>query len=271
MLMPLKDMAGKQVGEIELDDSVFAAPVNRTLMHQALLRQLANARQGTHQTKTRGEVAGGGRKPWRQKGTGRARQGSTRSPNWVGGGTVFGPQMRSYDKQMPRKMRRAALRSALSVKAGAEQMIIIDDLTMEAPKTKAMIESLNALGTGEQSVLVILAEKNMAVQRSANNLKTVKTLLSGYLNIRDLLGYDLLLFSKDAVEQIEGWLAIESSVPEAAEVAVAEVAVAETAVTETAVAEVPAVVAEMEEAPVEEAESAVADDEAADEAPEAEE
>jgi large subunit ribosomal protein L4 len=264
MLMPLKDMAGKQVGEIELDDSVFAAPVNRTLMHQALLRQLANARQGTHQTKTRGEVAGGGRKPWRQKGTGRARQGSTRSPNWVGGGTVFGPQMRSYDKQMPRKMRRAALRSALSVKAGADQMIIIDDLTMEAPKTKAMIESLNALGAGEQSVLVILAEKDMAVQRSANNLKTVKTLLSGYLNIRDLLGYDLLLFSKDAVDQIESWLAIESSVPEAAEVAVAEVAVAETAVEAAAVAE-------MEEAPVEEAESAVADDEAADEAPEAEE
>lgn len=206
MLVPLKDMAGKQIGEIELDDSVFAAPVNTGMMHQALVRQLANARLGTHKTKSRGEVSGGGRKPWRQKGTGRARQGSIRAPNWVGGGTVFGPRPRSYIKKMPRKMRHAALRSALSAKAGAEQIVVVDALSMEAPRTKAMIEMLRALEVGDGSVLLVTGQPDVAVQLSARNLRAVKTLLPAYLNIRDLLGYDTLLLSRDAVEQIEAWL-----------------------------------------------------------------
>lgn len=206
MLAPIKNMAGETVGEIELNDEIFAAPVNTSLMHQALVRQLANARLGTHKVKNRSAVAGGGRKPWRQKGTGRARQGSTRSPNWVGGGTVFGPTPRSYAQRMPKKMRRAALRSALSVKVGAEQVVVLDELAMEAPKTKAMIAALTALDLGERSVLLVMAEKDMAVQRSANNLPKVKTLLSSYLNIRDLLGYDVVVLSKQSVEQIEAWL-----------------------------------------------------------------
>jgi large subunit ribosomal protein L4 len=206
MQVPVKNMAGDQVGEIELQDAVFAAPVNKGLMHQALVRQLANARLGTHKTKTRSEVAGGGRKPWRQKGTGRARQGSIRAPHWVGGGVVFGPRPRSYAKQMPKKMRQAALRSALSAKASADQLVVVDELVMDAPKTKAMIETLNNLDLNGQSVLLVLAEPNMAVERSARNLPNVKTLRSNYLNIRDLLGYDVLVLSKDAVDQIHQWL-----------------------------------------------------------------
>ncbi|MCB0133351.1 MAG: 50S ribosomal protein L4 [Caldilineaceae bacterium] len=210
MLLPLKDMAGKQLGDIEVSDAVFAAPVRTTLMHQALVRQLANKRAGTHKVKTRGEVRGGGRKPWRQKGTGRARQGSTRSPNWVGGGTVFGPTPRSYAKSMPRKMRRAALRSALSVKAANGQIMVVDSVAMDAPRTKEMVKSLTALGVDGQSVLMVIAEKNVNFQKSANNLPTVKTLLGGYLNVRDLLGYDQVIIAKDAIEQIDSWLATES-------------------------------------------------------------
>ena len=210
MLLPLKDMAGKQLGDIEVSDAVFAAPVRTTLMHQALVRQLANKRAGTHKVKTRGEVRGGGRKPWRQKGTGRARQGSTRSPNWVGGGTVFGPTPRSYAKSMPRKMRRAALRSALSVKAANGQIMVVDSVAMDAPRTKEMVKSLTALGVDGQSVVMVIAEKNVNFQKSANNLPTVKTLLGGYLNVRDLLGYDQVIIAKDAIEQIDSWLATES-------------------------------------------------------------
>lgn len=206
MLLPLKSMAGEQIGEIELSDVVFAAPISKPLMHQALMRQLSNARQGTHKTKTRGEVAGGGRKPFRQKGTGRARQGSTRASQWVGGGTAFGPRPRKYIKHLPKKMNAAALRSALSVKAAAEELVVVDALQMEEPKTKAMLNTLSALGVSERSILMVLAEKNMAVQRSANNLPNVKTILSGYINVRDLLGYDTVLLSKDAVKTIEVWL-----------------------------------------------------------------
>jgi len=206
MLLPLKSMAGEQIGEIELSDVVFAAPISKPLMHQALMRQLSNARQGTHKTKTRGEVAGGGRKPFRQKGTGRARQGSTRAAQWVGGGTAFGPRPRKYIKHLPKKMNAAALRSALSVKVAAEELVVVDALQMEAPKTKGMLNTLSALGVSERSILMVLAEKNMAVQRSANNLPNVKTILSGYINVRDLLGYDTVLLSKDAIETIEVWL-----------------------------------------------------------------
>lgn len=225
MILSIKNMAGTQVGEIELNDTVFAAPVNKALMHQALVRQLANARLGTHKTKTRSEVAGGGRKPWRQKGTGRARQGSTRAPQWVGGGSVFGPRPRKYTKQMPRKMRRSALRSALTVKAGADQIVVVDDLAVDAFKTKDMVQALNALGADGKGVLLVPAEKNEALWRSARNLPQVKILLSGYLNMRDLLGYDLVIMSKDAVEHVNDWLGVteseavepETSAPEAAE------------------------------------------------------
>jgi large subunit ribosomal protein L4 len=206
MLLPLKNIAGEQVGEIELSDVIFGAPVSKPLMHQVLLRQLSNARLGTHKTKTRGEVAGGGRKPFRQKGTGRARQGSIRASQWVGGGTVFGPRPRKYIKQLPKKMNAAALRSALSVKAAADQIVVVDAFAFDAPKTKVMVQALSALGVSSDSVLMVIAEKNVAVMRSANNLPNVKTILSGYLNIRDLLGYDKVLLSKDALDHLELWL-----------------------------------------------------------------
>jgi len=202
----MKNMAGEQVGEIELSDAVFDAPINRDLMHQALVRQLANARLGTHKTKTRSEVRGGGHKPWRQKGTGRARQGSTSAPNFVGGGTVFGPTPRKYTKRMPQKMRQAALRSALSVKATGDQIVVLDRLTMEQPRTKAMIETLENLGLSGQSVLVLLPERDMAVERSISNLPNTKTLDSSYLNVRDLLGYDVVVMPQAAVEHIHAWL-----------------------------------------------------------------
>lgn len=205
MQLPVLNMAGEQVSEVELSDSVFAAQINRGLMHQALMRQLANARVGTHKTKTRGEVRGGGRKPWRQKGTGRARQGSVTAPQWIGGGIVFGPRPRSYEKKMPQKMRQAAIRSALSVKASSDQIMVVD-VALDAPKTKEMVKALNAWGLSDKSTLLVLGEHNVAVEASARNLPTVKTLLSNYLNIQDLLGYDVLVLSKSAVDQIHSWL-----------------------------------------------------------------
>ena len=207
MEVPIRNMAGEAVGQIELEDTVFAAPINRGLMHQALVRQLANARPGTHKTKSRSEVRGGGRKPWRQKGTGRARHGSIRSPIWVGGGTAFGPTPRKYTQKMPKKMRRAALRSALSVKAGADQIVVLEQLTMEAPKTKHFMRALADLQLGSDSVLVILPERDMAVEKSISNLPRAKSLLSGNLNIQDLLGHDMLLLPQASVDFIHDWLA----------------------------------------------------------------
>jgi len=211
MNLPLKDMAGKQIGEIEVSDAVFAAPINRPLMHQALIRQLSNARLGTHKTKTRAEVAGGGRKPFRQKGTGRARQGSTRAPQWIGGGTVFGPSPRKYIKNLPKKMHHAAIRGALTAKAAAGQIVVLDSLDLAEAKTKVMVNMMGALGFNTSSVLLVLREKNELVMRSAHNLPNVKTLLSGYLNMRDILGYDALLLSRDSIEQIEQWLGANST------------------------------------------------------------
>ncbi len=218
MLLPLKSITGEQVGEVELSDAVFASPINTVLMHQALIRQLSNARLGTHSTKTRGEVAGGGRKPFRQKGTGRARQGSIRAPQWVGGGTVFGPRPRKYIKHLPKKMNAAALRSALSAKAAADQIVVVDAFSFEAPKTKTMVQALRALGVTNDSILMVIQEKSPAVIRSASNLPNVKTILSGYINIRDLLGYDKVLLSKDALEHIELWLTPANYVAEDAEI-----------------------------------------------------
>ncbi|HHY57671.1 MAG TPA: 50S ribosomal protein L4 [Chloroflexi bacterium] len=217
MLVPVKNMNGQQVGEVELSDAVFAAPINTTVMHQALMRQLSNARLGTHDTKERGEVSGGGKKPWRQKGTGRARQGSTRAPNWVGGGTVFGPTPRKYTKAMPKKMHRLALRSALSTKLASNQIIVIDQVAIDAPKTKTAVKMLSALGVADQSVLLVTPEKNVAVWKSVHNLPQVKLLQFGYLNIRDLLGYDLLLLTRDAVDAIELWLGADAPAAEVTE------------------------------------------------------
>ena len=205
MRVPVHNMAGEIVGETELREDIFAVPLNQAVMHQALVRQLANAHLGTHKTKTRGEVSGGGRKPWRQKGTGRARHGSIREPQWRGGGTAFGPRPRSYRQRMPRKMRRLALRSALSAKAGDNQIIVLNALEMSAPKTKDMIAILDDLKV-YSNALILLPERNDNVERSANNIPDVKTLRAEYLNVRDLLFYDYLIMPLGALEVIESFL-----------------------------------------------------------------
>ncbi len=205
MRVPVRDMAGETVGELDLNDAVFGIEPHVAVMHQALVRQLANARLGTHDTKTRSEVAGGGRKPWRQKGTGRARQGSTRAAQWRGGGIIFGPTPRSYEQKMNRKMRRLALRSALSVKASDQQLVVIDELVMDGAKTREMISLLDRLGL-HSSVLMLLPERNENVELSARNLPYVKVQRATNLSVRDLLGYDYVMVTRGAVEQIEGIL-----------------------------------------------------------------
>ena len=205
MQVPVYNVQGEQVSETELRDEIFAVPVNEALMHQALVRQLANARLGTHKTKSRGEVRGGGRKPWRQKGPGRARQGSIRAPHWRGGGTVFGPTPRSYRQKMPRKMRRQALRSALSVKASESQVKVLDAFEMGEPKTKEVLRILEGLGVGS-SVLILLPQSDKVILRSVRNLPKVRTLVAQYLNVRDLLQYDYILMPLASLEVIEGIL-----------------------------------------------------------------
>lgn len=205
MKLVLRNMSGEQVGEIELLPEIFEVEPNTALMHQALVRQLANARQGNAKTKTRGEVNGSTKKMWKQKGTGRARQGSRKAPHWRKGGTVFGPRPRSYAQAMPLKMRRAALRSALSVKAAAQQIVVLDKLEMDAPKTKVLTGMLNALQI-PSSALVLLPERNENVEMSARNLPDVKYLRAQYLNIRDLLGYEIVVMPRGALEVIEGIL-----------------------------------------------------------------
>ncbi len=206
MRVPVRDMAGQTVGEVELQDEVFAAPVNEAVMHQALVRQEANARLGTVQTKTRSDVRGGGRKPWRQKGTGRARQGSIRAPHWKGGGVVFGPHPRSYEQRMPRKMRRLALRSALTVKAAEERVVVLDDLRMDVPKTKEIVAMLGHLAV-EGSALILLPDARDVVERSARNLPWVKILRTDSLNVADLLHHDYLIMPVAAVETVHRHLA----------------------------------------------------------------
>ena len=205
MQASLKNMQGQEVGSVELPDDIFNIEPNQTVMHQALVRQLANQRQGTHKTKTRGEVSGGGRKPWRQKGTGRARQGTIRAPQWRGGGTVFGPTPRSYAKRMPRKMRRLALRSALSVKAGEQKIVVLDELSFDAPRTKDMVAVLDALDV-ERSALVLLPEADDVVELSARNIPYVKTLRANYINVRDLLGYETVIMPQQAIDVIADFL-----------------------------------------------------------------
>ena len=209
MLVSVINMAGAKVGEVELSDTLFSAPVNEPLMHQALMRQLANARLGTAKVKGRSEVAGGGRKPWKQKGTGRARQGSTRAAQWRGGGIIFGPNPRSYEQKMPRRMRRAALCSALTLKAAEDRVVVLDELVAstadETLKTRDMAAAM-ARVVPEGSALVLMADANENVQRAANNLTNVKLLRAGYLNIRDLLDYDYLVIPQDVLPVLEGVL-----------------------------------------------------------------
>jgi len=202
MQVSMMNTAGETVGQVELADAIFAAPVNKPLMHQAVVRQLANARLGTHKTKGRSEVSGGGRKPWRQKGTGRARQGSIRAPQWRGGGIVFGPQPRSYVQRMPRKMRRAAVRSALSVKAAEGKIVVLDDLVVTEPRTREMSLVLDQLAV-DSSALILMAHEDWTVEKAANNLPDVKLLRANYVNVRDLLLYDYVIVPQAALTVIE--------------------------------------------------------------------
>jgi large subunit ribosomal protein L4 len=206
MKVDVIDFKGKKVGDVELPKNVFEAPINIDLMHQAYVRQMANARLGTHETKTRHDVAGGGKKPWRQKGTGRARQGSTRAAQWVGGGKIFTPHMRSYEKRMPLKMRRAALRSALSAKANEGEIIVVEDVSLEQPKSKQLAQAFEKW-TGENSALLVMPDKKKEnVFISAKNIQDVKVLIAHYLNIRDLLTYDRLVLEKSSIQVIEDYL-----------------------------------------------------------------
>ncbi len=191
------NMEGAQVGELELKDSIFACPVNESVMHQALVLYLASQRRGTHATKTRGMISGGGKKPFRQKGTGHARQGSSRSPIMEGGGTIFGPQPRSYSFKMPKKMRRLALLSALSDKAQNGNLIIFDELKFEAPKTQAMAAALDKVSANNALLVVEVDNKNAAL--SARNLPKVTPVNVSGINVYELLKHDKLVMTKEAV------------------------------------------------------------------------
>ncbi|MCO5187317.1 MAG: 50S ribosomal protein L4 [Anaerolineae bacterium] len=210
MEVPIHNTAGEQVGEIELPAFIFEANINRGLMHQALVRQLANARQGTHKAKSRGEVNYSTAKIYRQKGTGNARHGSRRAPIFVGGGVAHGPKPRDYSKRMPRKMHRAALRSALSAKAQNADIVVLDQIELDAPKTKTMAAIQSTL-VGSDSALLLLANHNQNVELSARNLTSVKTLGATYLNIRDLLGYRKLIVPMDALELLSDYLGEEKA------------------------------------------------------------
>src|SRR5690349_8527623 len=204
MKVDVLNIEGKKLREVELPAAIFEAPINVDLMHQAYVRQMANARLGTHETKVRGEVAGGGAKPYKQKGTGRARQGSRRAAQWVGGGRIHTPHPRSYEQRMPKKMRQAALRSALSAKAAESGVVVVEELALSEVKTRVMVEVLRKL-IGQSTALVLLPEKDQAYEqamRTSNNLADTKILLAGYLNIRDLFGYDKLILPVKALDAL---------------------------------------------------------------------
>jgi len=204
MKVDVLDMKGQKVREVELPANVFEAPVNVDLMHQAYTRQMANARLGTHETKVRSEVRGGGRKPWKQKGTGRARQGSTNAAQWVGGGRIHTPHPRSYEQRMPKKMRQAALRSVLSVKAAEAGIIVVDDFDIKEPKTRLMAEMLGNL-VGASTVLILMPVKDQNydnVMRSADNVESAKILLASYLNVRDVLNFDKVVLPLKTIDAL---------------------------------------------------------------------
>jgi large subunit ribosomal protein L4 len=196
------DQTGAETGSVELPEAIFGIEPNEPVMHQALIRQLANGRQGTSSTKTRSDVRGGGRKPYRQKGTGRARQGSTRSPQWEGGGIVFGPHPRSYRIDMPRKQRRLALRSALSAKAQDGGLLVLEGFELEAPKTKAVADLIRGVDSPRR-VLVVLGSHNEMLEKSARNIPEVRLTLAGNLSVRDIIGADTVIVTRDAIEHIE--------------------------------------------------------------------
>lgn len=211
MKVDVLNMKGEKIKQVELPASIFEAKVNIDLMHQAYQRQMANARLGTHQTKTRGEVAGGGRKPYKQKGTGRARQGSTISAQWVGGGRIHTPHPRKYTQAMPKKMRQAALRSALSAKAADAGIVVVDDIQLDEVKTKMMASVLNGW-VGDASALVLMPVNDASyenVTRIASNLPDAKILLASYLNVRDLLGYDKVVLPLKTLDVLSAHLGKE--------------------------------------------------------------
>lgn len=219
MQTTLYNQAGEQIGELELSDYIFGVTPNVPLMHQYVVMQAANARLGTHNTRGRGEVRGSTRKIYRQKGTGRARQGSVRAPHRKGGGVAHGPHPRSYAVKMLKKMRRLAVRSALSTKHGAEQIRFVDSISFDAPRTKDAIAFLKAHGIDGKTLIVIdrKNEQSRIVQRSANNLPHVKTILAAYLNVRDLLQYDTIVMPQGAITVIESYLGKNAGVAAAME------------------------------------------------------
>lgn len=195
------NMNGENVGSIELNDAIFGIEANEHVMHLAVVQYLANQRQGTQSAKTRAEVRGGGRKPWRQKGTGRARQGSTRSPQWTGGGVVFAPKPRSYSFKLNKKVKRLALQSALSTKVAENKIIVLDELTLNEIKTKEMVKVLNNIKC--EKALIVMEGSNTNVMLSARNIPDVKTASVNTINVYDLLKYNTLVVTKDAVAKIE--------------------------------------------------------------------
>ena len=198
----LYNVSGEQVGDLELNDSVFGVEVNQHVLYEVVKNQLANKRQGTQSTKTRSEVRGGGRKPWRQKGTGRARQGSIRSPQWKGGGVVFAPKPRDHSYKLPRKVRQLAMRSALSSKVSSEEILVLDSLSLEAPKTRDIVKMLKD-NNSTRKALIVMADKDENVIKSANNIQGVETTLVSTLNVYDILRHDLFIITKDAVKKVE--------------------------------------------------------------------
>ena len=195
------NMEGNEVGTMELNDAIFGAKVNEHLVHLAVVSQLANKRQGTQKAKTRSEVSGGGRKPWRQKGTGHARQGSTRAPQWTGGGVVFAPVPRDYSFKINKKEKRAALKSALTSRVEAQKFVVLDELKLDAIKTKDFVKVLNNLNVSK--ALVVMGDKDVVIEKSAANVPDVKTTQATLLNVYDILKYDTVITTKAAVEKIE--------------------------------------------------------------------
>lgn len=198
----LYDMTGSQIGDIELNDDIFGVKVNTHVMYEAVKNYLANQRQGTQSAKTRAEVRGGGRKPWRQKGTGRARQGSIRAPQWKGGGVVFAPKPRDYSYSIPKKVKRLALKSALSSKVEDLEIIVVDQITLEQPKTKEMVKVLKNLNSGKKA-LIVIPERDEAVVRASANIAGVKTSYVNTINVYDILNCDSLILTKEAVNKVE--------------------------------------------------------------------
>lgn len=202
--MPTVDLynrEGQKVGDISLSENIFGVEVNENVLHQVVVAQLANKRQGTQSAKTRSEVSGGGKKPWRQKGTGRARQGSIRAPQWIHGGVVFAPKPRDYRMSIPKSMRRVAMKSALTSKVNENSMVVLEDLQLDTPKTKEIVKMLN--GVSAKKALIVVSESNQVVYKSTRNIEGTTVVPVNNLNVYDILKYETLIVVKDAVSKIE--------------------------------------------------------------------